>query len=191
MAYVEVGKSLGLPIHTYMGSSDGKLLDAQAGLESMGGTLLAALAGINMVSGAGMVDYLRCQSLEKLVIDAEIISMVRRVTAGIQKRQESLALELMRANPHSSDFLANPHTMQWMKEELYMPSPLIDRSSYEIWQGRGSKDTARRAAEQVGKLLAKAPPSPLSPELHAELRRIATLAARKNGMDALPDLPDA
>ena len=52
-AYIQVGKTLHLPTHTYMGSSDAKLIDAQSGLELAGGTLLAALTGANMISGGG------------------------------------------------------------------------------------------------------------------------------------------
>ena len=70
-AYAQVGKSLGLPTHCYLCASDGKLVDAQAGLESGMTALVGALAGVNMISGAGMLDFLVCQSAEKLVIDAE------------------------------------------------------------------------------------------------------------------------
>ena len=65
-AYAQVGKSLKIPTHTYLGASDAKLVDAQAGLESGMSMLLGALAGINMISGAGMLDFLACQSPEKL-----------------------------------------------------------------------------------------------------------------------------
>ena len=43
-AYAQVGKRLGLPTHAYLGMSDAKILDAQCGMESAGGTFLAALA---------------------------------------------------------------------------------------------------------------------------------------------------
>jgi trimethylamine--corrinoid protein Co-methyltransferase len=67
-SYAQVGKSLGLPTHTYLGASDAKIVDAQAGLESGMTALVGALAGINMISGAGMLDFLACQSAEKLVM---------------------------------------------------------------------------------------------------------------------------
>jgi len=54
VAYVAVAKSLGLPTQAYMALGDGKFIDAQAGAETFGGALLAALAGINSVSGPGM-----------------------------------------------------------------------------------------------------------------------------------------
>ena len=74
-AYNEIGKYLGLPTQAYIGLSDSKLLDAQAGLESSMGANLAALAGINNVSGPGMLDFENCFSLEKLVVDNEIYGM--------------------------------------------------------------------------------------------------------------------
>src|SRR5512137_2965287 len=95
-AYTQIGKSLDLPTHTYMGSSDAKVLDIQAGLESMGGTMLAALAGINMISGAGMIDYLRCQSFEKLVVDSEMIGMVKRLLRGVEAHEDPIAMDKMR-----------------------------------------------------------------------------------------------
>ncbi|MCK5573789.1 MAG: trimethylamine methyltransferase family protein, partial [Bacteroidetes bacterium] len=44
-AYTQIGKRLHLPTHAYMGLSDAKCVDAQAGLESGIGAVLAALAG--------------------------------------------------------------------------------------------------------------------------------------------------
>ena len=46
MAYTQVAKSIGLPTHAYMGLSDAKCVDAQAGLETGIGAVLAALAGV-------------------------------------------------------------------------------------------------------------------------------------------------
>jgi len=120
--YVQVGKSLGLPTHVYMGMSDAKLLDAQCGLESMGGALMAALCGANMVSGAGMLDFESCQSFEKLVIDAEIIGLVKRTIGGIAVREQPIALDIMRQMGHRADYLAHPHTRKWFRQELYIPS---------------------------------------------------------------------
>ena len=44
-AYVAVAKKLGLPTQSYMALSDGPILDAQAGAETFGSALIAALAG--------------------------------------------------------------------------------------------------------------------------------------------------
>ncbi len=184
-AYAQVGKSLGLPTHAYMGSSDSKLVDAQAGFESAIGTVLATLAGVNMVSSAGMLDFERCFSLEKLVIDAEIIDMTKRLIAGVVPRGESLAVEVMREVGHAGNFLGHPHTRQWFREEIWIPSPIVDRDARRDWQAKGEMDTLERAHQRVEKLLAEW--EPLCPdEIAAELEHITLAAAREAGMDALP-----
>ena len=141
--YVQVGKSLNLPTHVYMGMSDAKLVDAQCGLESMGGALSAALMGANMVSGAGMLDFETCLSFEKLVIDAEIIGLSKRMVTGIEPREDPIALTVMRQMGHRSDYLSLPHTRKWFRKELYIPSEVIDRGSYDAWQQKGAKSVVQ------------------------------------------------
>lgn len=189
LAYIQMGKALGLPTHTYMGSSDAKTLDVQSGLESAGGTILAALSGVNMVSGAGMLDFLRCQSLEKLVIDAEIILMAKHLIAGISLRDDPIALEIIRRSGHHADHLAQPHTHRWFRQELYLPSAVIDRGTLESWQKSGSQTAVDRARQMVETLIAACPPNPLRPEQRKELHTIAIQAARQCGLDKLPQFP--
>jgi trimethylamine--corrinoid protein Co-methyltransferase len=150
---------------------------------------MAALAGVNMVSGAGMMDFESCQSYEKLVIDAEIIGMAKRLVAGVEARDEPIALTLMRKLGHRADYLAQTHTLKWFDKELYIPSAVIDRGSLDGWKRKGGKTAWERAKDRVNELLATYQPSPISGELRAELRDIATNAAQKFGMDELPPLP--
>ncbi len=188
--YVQVGKALGLPTQVYMGMSDAKMVDAQCGLESMGGAMMAALCGANMVSGAGMLDYESCQSYEKLVIDAEIIGLAKRTIAGVTVREQPIALDIMRQMGHRGEYLAHPHTRKWYRQELTMPSPVIDRGSLDAWEMNGSKSAVVRAKERVDALLANSPPSPLPEEIRREIRAIAVRAGRQFGMQDLPSLPD-
>ncbi len=189
-AYTQVGKALRLPTHAYLGMSDAKMVDAQCGLESAGGTILAALAGVNMVSGAGMLDFESCQSLEKLVLDAEAIGMAKRLIAGIEAREEPIALTLMRKLGHRAEYLADPHTLKWFSKELYLPSEVIDRGSLDAWERKGSKSALQRAGERVDQLTAKYRQPEFSTEICAEIRSITKAAARKYGMDDLPPLTE-
>ncbi len=186
VAYAQVGKSLGLPTHAYMGSSDAKTVDAQAGFESAAGTLLAALAGVNMVSSAGMLDFERCFSLEKLVLDAEVVEMAQRLVAGMSAREETLALETIRAVGHSGSFLEHPSTLRWFREELLMPGPAVDRGGRTEWQAAGALDAAARAHREIQKLLAQWEPPGLPTGAAQEMERITLAAARRAGMDVLP-----
>ncbi len=188
MAYVEVGKALNMPTNAYLGLSDAKVVDAQCGLEAAGGILMAALVGVNMVSSPGMLDFESCQSFEKVVIDAEIISMARRLIAGIEARETPIALTLMRQMGHRADYLSQPHTHQWFRKELYIPSEVIDRSSADEWERKGAKTAFERASDRVEHLLSTYKPTPVSDEVRTELRAITLGAARQFGMDRLPPM---
>jgi len=190
-AYAQVGKALGMPTHAYLGMSDAKIVDAQAGLESGIGAVLGALAGVNMISGAGMLDFESCQSFEKLLVDVEIIGMAKRLIAGIQLRDQPIALDIMRPLGHRADYLAVPHTQKWFRKEQYIPSPVLDRGSVDAWKQRGSKSARQRAGDRVKEQLAKYTPSPISAQLRDELRQITAKAAQQFGMDKLPPLPEA
>ncbi|MEJ2608350.1 MAG: trimethylamine methyltransferase family protein [Anaerolineales bacterium] len=178
----------GVVICAYLGMTDSKIVDAQAGMEAAGGTILAALAGINMVSGAGMMDFESCQSFEKLVLDAEIIGMAKRLLAGIEAREETLALSVMRELGHRADYLTHPQTLRWFKEEFYIPSQVVDRGSLDAWERSGKHSAAQRAAARVEQLLKDYKPLALTDEMRAELRQITAKAAQSFGMTELPAL---
>ena len=63
-AGAQIGKHYGIPTHGYLGLSDSKTSDGQGGFESGMGILIAAMSGVNIVSGPGMQASENCQSLE-------------------------------------------------------------------------------------------------------------------------------
>jgi len=187
-AYTEIGKHLGLPTHAYLGMSDSKILDGQAGLESALGTFLGALARVNMISGAGMLEFESCQNEEKLVIDNEVIGMARRLVDGIATREEMIPLELMREVGHQGSFLSTKHTREWFRREQFIPSSIIDRHTRQAWENEGGKSIVERAHERAEEIIAAYQPKEIPPEVEKELTKIVTSAARKCSLEKLPPL---
>jgi trimethylamine--corrinoid protein Co-methyltransferase len=187
-AYAQVGKSLGFPTHAYMGASDAKIVDYQAGLESSTTALIGALAGINMISGAGMLDFLACVSPEKLLIDAEAIGTIQHMLKGMQVHSDPLAADQYEKIDFKGDFMKQPLTRQLFKEEQHMPSAVIDRGSIRAWQEAGETDTFARAKTGVQDLLNAYTPPDLPSEQVAELKQKVARLAREAGMDQLPEL---
>jgi trimethylamine--corrinoid protein Co-methyltransferase len=187
-AYAQVGKSLSLPTHAYLGTSDAKIVDAQAGLESGMTALVGALSGINMISGAGMLDFLACQSPEKLVVDAEGIAMAKRLLAGLEQRTPTLATELFEGINFKGDFLKQKITRKLFSVEQYLPSPVIDRDSVRGWQAAGSLDTFARAKERTKNLLAEYKRPALDPAQETELQAYIQRVANNAGMEKLPEV---
>ncbi len=186
--YAQIGKFLNMPTHAYLTATDSKLVDAQAGMESASSAILGALAGINMISGAGMLDFLACQSLEKLVIDAEAIANAKRILRGIESHTKTLAVEHFEDFEFPGNFLKHNLTRQLYKEEQYMPSNVIDRGSLRAWKQAGSNGTFARAKAQVAELLSSYQPPDISTEKERALKQIVSSLARKAGMDLLPEL---
>jgi len=186
-AYAEIGKHLGLPTQAYMALSDSKLVDYQAGMETAMGAVIAALSGINNISGPGMLDFESCQSLEKLVLDNEVCGMALRLASGIELREDPIVSnDLMREGIERKSFLPLAHTMKWFRKEAYFPDEVIDRNALDEWQKQGSKDAATRAAERVGKILASHTPEPLDREVAAHLSELMTAEAKRFGLKDLP-----
>ncbi len=183
--YAQIGRYLGLPTHGYLGLSDAKTMDAQAGMESGIGAVMAALGGINVVSGAGMLEFENCQSLEKLALDDEACGMARRIVDGIRPREERLAEDLFGDLSQGDLFLTSPVTLRWSRREVLLPSRVIDREPAESCDRRS---IVERARERVEALLAVHKQEPLDDSVRRALEEIMTSDARRHGLDRLPEI---
>jgi len=187
LGYAEIGRYLGLPTHAYMGMSDAKLLDAQSGLESGMSTLLAGIKGINMISGAGMLNFESTQSIQKLVVDNEICGMTYRFLEGVTQRDRPIAADLLKTLIADGQLLDHEHTLKWFKSEHYLPSTVIDRSNADDWLREGKQSIGERAADRAKMLIESYPGSPMEPNVQKELARIARRDAERCGLSELPN----
>jgi trimethylamine--corrinoid protein Co-methyltransferase len=183
VACSQVGKHFGLPTHGYLGSSDGKLIDAQGGMESGISIALGTLAGINMISGAGMLDFLACQSVEKLVLDAQAIASAQRLIRGIEPRGESLATAMFDQTGLSGNFLKLKETRALFRTEQHFPSGVIDRGGLE-----SGDDIHTRLRQRTDELLAAYRHPAMAPERQEALLDFARKEGGKVGLAGLPGI---
>jgi trimethylamine--corrinoid protein Co-methyltransferase len=190
-SYAQVGKYLGVPTHAYMGATDSKRLDMQAGLESGITAMIGALSGINMISGSGMLDSLVCQSPEKLVTDAEGVAMAKRMVQGMKIHTETLATQFYEGvNFKGGDFLKQKITMQLFQKEQNMPGAIIDRDSIRGWKASGSLDMFDRAKVRVTELLASYRRPELDPDQVSQLNAFVLDLSKQAGVETLPIIED-
>jgi trimethylamine--corrinoid protein Co-methyltransferase len=185
VAYVAIAKSLELPTQAYMALSDGKFLDAQAGGETFSSALLAAIAGVNSVSGPGMLDFVLTFSLPKLVFDNEVcgqaLHFIRELSPLEDLPSGDLVAELM-AEDH---LITAAHTLKYWPQELYLTDPVIDRANRETWEQEGSKQLYDRACEQVEARLAAYTPIETDPAIDSAMRELV-----KDGLEEQTQLPE-
>jgi len=186
LACTQIGQHLGLPTHGYMVTTESKCIDAQAGMESATSAALGALAGINMISGAGMLDSLACHSLEKLVIDAEAIASAQRLRRGIEVGFPSFATQMFAEIGSGGDFLKLKETRALFRSEQRFPSAVIHRG--EIPEGTIPEDTLSRARTRVRELQDSYVRAAIPATTENALLQVATQVARTAGLKGLPGI---
>jgi trimethylamine--corrinoid protein Co-methyltransferase len=184
LACSQVGKFLGLPTHAYLVASDSRVVDAQAEMESGISAVLGALAGINMISGAGMLDFLACHSIEKLVIDAEAIASSQRLIAGIEPLTQTLATAMFAQTGLRGDFLKLKETRELFRREQHFPSSVIERGA--LSSENGNHTILARARFRANELLAGYVLPHLACEPERSLVSFAEHEAKRIGLSNLP-----
>jgi trimethylamine---corrinoid protein Co-methyltransferase len=147
-AQAEVARSLGLPTWGLAGSTDSKLVDAQAGLESAFSILAQGMAGLNLIHDIGYLDMAMACSAEMLVMGNEIVGMSRRLINGIEINAETLASEIIKKIGPGGNYLKSPHTRAHYRNELWF-TDLLTRVHYNRWQVDGALDLAARIRAKI------------------------------------------
>jgi trimethylamine--corrinoid protein Co-methyltransferase len=168
--YAQIAKRLRLPCQGYLALSDSKFNDPQAGAETGIGAFLAVLAGVNSVSGPGMLDYVNCFSLEKLVFDDEIAGHALHFARSVGVKEDLPTQGLIEQLLADNHLLTSEHTLHYWPQEFYLPGPMVDRTNWDQWQEHGERKWRDRALEQVEAALESYDEAPLPRALHEEVR---------------------
>jgi trimethylamine--corrinoid protein Co-methyltransferase len=150
---------------------DSKIPDAQAAHEATMSTLLTGLAGANLIYGVGMVELGISFSFEQMVIDNDIVKMVRKVIKGIDINDDTLAVDVIDQVGAGGNFLSEEHTIKYMRTEQSDPK-IMNRQMRYAWEAGGSKDLTAVAHEEALSILQNHKPEPLAESVQEELKAI-------------------
>ena len=153
-ATAQMGRFYGVPTRGGGGLCDAKVVDAQAGYESMLTLLAAASSGINYVlHAAGIMQYYTSFSYEKFIIDDEISGLVNKFLKGFDFSEEKFLMDDIKQVGPGGHFLYQPSTFSMCREEqrdVYVS----DRGNWQDWDNKGRKTVAEVACEKWQSLLA-------------------------------------
>jgi trimethylamine--corrinoid protein Co-methyltransferase len=167
----QLARHYGLPIYATAGMSDSKTLDAQSGYESAITNLLVALAGGNYIhDAAGLMEFCMTASLEKYVMDDEILGMVMRAVRGIEVNEKTLAFDEMKKIGPGGHYVSSRHTRRFMRREQFLPG-LSDRKSRKEWTADGCPGTRERARVRVEEILSEPAHALPSPDVMSRIRK--------------------
>lgn len=167
----QLAKFYQIPCRISGALSDSKMMDSQAAYESAITLMMAQMAGGNFIlHAAGIIETYNCTSYEKLIIDNEIIGYLKRINQGVIVNDETLAYDVIKEVGQGGTFLVHEHTLDWFREEFYMPT-LSDRRSYEQWKSKGSLPIEQIANQKWKKILKEYGEPTLSPEIDSDMRK--------------------
>ena len=136
--------------------------------------MCAALAGVNMIYGSGMLELGQTFSLEQMIIDNDIIMMERKMMEGIPVTEETLAVDAIKMIGVGNDFISHPSTMEQI--DLASDPKVFDRRMLGEWRADGKKDVVDVAHEIVVDILANREVKPLDADVKAKWDEICKAA---------------
>ena len=169
MACAQMARHYKVPSVGLTGATNAKLNDAQASFETSISVLSAMLAGIDLLHMGGLLDALMALDLVKVLIDHEIVLMLKRIWRGFEDGRDALAVESIAEAGPGGSFIEQEHTMQYL-HTTGLFTQIADRSSRYDWEQEGRQDSHTWALKQVRDLLVSEQPSLLSPDVDARIR---------------------
>ncbi|MDR1677508.1 MAG: trimethylamine methyltransferase family protein [Deltaproteobacteria bacterium] len=160
-----------LPIRANSSLTEAKLLDAQAGAETMLCMLMAMMGGAHLFHiSLGCLDSILGFSPEKLILDEEIYSRCAHMMKGPSLQETDYAVDLLAEVGPGGSFITHKSTLKNYKK-LWTPT-VSHWDTHSHWADNGSTSVAQRAAVIVKERLGRARSDYLSPQADREIESI-------------------
>ncbi len=140
--------------------------------------LFQCLAGGKLLIGAGEIEGVVSFDPIQLVIDDEIVGIVRRWARGVTVDEDTLALDVIERVGPRGQFLDSDHTVDHLRKGELMRTMLFEHGSRETWLAGGAKTLVEAAREKAQRILASHEVPPLPDSVASELRSIVEAADR-------------
>jgi trimethylamine--corrinoid protein Co-methyltransferase len=169
MACAQMARFYGVPSSGFVGLSNAKVDDAQAGYETGLSTMAGLLGGLDILAMGGLLDALMAFDFGKAVVDHEIALMLKRVARGLEFSPDNLALDLIADVGPGGIFTDRRHTLRHMRTETVL-TEIADRRPRDQWAADGARDAHSRALEKAREILSRDNPALLPPDVDAAIR---------------------
>jgi trimethylamine--corrinoid protein Co-methyltransferase len=155
-------------------------VDVQAAYEGGMSLWSTIMGGVNLIEhAAGWLEGGLTASFEKLILDAEMLQLMRAFLDPIRIDDDTMGLDAIREVGPGGHFFGTGHTLARFERAFYEPM-LSDWRNFENWQDGGAKTGTARANAIWKELLRSYEPPPLDPAIAEELD--AYVARRKEAI---------
>ena len=178
----KLARRLGVPFRSGGSLTAAKTVDAQAAYESTSSLLSTVMGGVNFVlHAAGWMEGGLVSDYRKMILDADQLTMMQKMTDTIDISDEGQALDAIREVGPGKHFLGSSHTQRNF-EDAFWRSEMADNTTFEQWSSEGSVESADRAATRARQMLDAYEMPAIDPAIDEAL-----LAFKQKRMEELPD----
>lgn len=181
LAGAQLGRRLKLPVRTSAVNAS-PMVDAQSTYETAFSLQAAILSHSHLINHAvGWLEGGLSASLEKIVVDAELLRNWAQILKPVSFSDDDLAVEAIKGIAAGGHFFGAAHTLARYESAFYRPL-LSDWSNFENWTDAGALNATQRATGIWKKVLAEYTPPPLDPAVREAIG--AYVARRTRELDA-------
>ena len=159
----------GCPIMT-----DAYVTDGRAVAEKALGGLLSTMAGMDIAYGVGRLGGASLASPVELVIDDQLIALLKEYVGGVHVDDEFLAVDEILAAGIGGSFVHAKHTLRHCRD-LVEPS-LFRFQLQQTWEAEGEKDLYARAVDEYERLRMQIRPVELPDDVRREMNAVVARA---------------
>jgi trimethylamine--corrinoid protein Co-methyltransferase len=181
LATAQLGRRLGLPVRTSAVNAS-PTVDAQSTYETDFSLWAAIMSHSHLINHAtGWLEGGLTASMEKIVIDAEVLRGWAQILKPFDFSDDDLAVDAIGEVAAGGHFFGSPHTLARYETAFHRPI-VSDWSNYENWRDAGSRTATERALAVWKKARDEFVPPPLDPAVAEALD--AYVARRKEALGA-------
>lgn len=159
----------GIPTRCMCGMTDSKVVDAQAGLETMQNMLMAVMGGCDFVFECfGVLDAIMTVSYEKHIIDEEIVARCIALKEGLDLSDDALSVDVIQEQGPGGLYLDADDTLDYYMDTF--TNTISECDNYDTWVAEGSLDIVQRANAEYKRRLAEAPATLLDATIENDLQ---------------------